>query len=144
MPQVERAALVGFSASQMYALVNDVERYPQFLPGCGGARLLSASDTELMATIDIAKAGMRAAFTTRNRMVPGRSIELTLVNGPFRTLHGHWLFQPVDEQSCRVSLSLRFEFSNPLLALALGGVFQQMAVNMVDAFRKRAAEVYGG
>ena len=142
MPQVERAALLPYSAEQMYQLVNDVERYPQFLPGCGDARLLSSSDDELVAMIEIAKAGMRRWFTTHNRMVPGRRIELTLVDGPFRSLHGHWSFEPIDAHCCRVALSMRFEFSNPLLAVALGGIFSQMVSGMVDAFNRRAAEVY--
>lgn len=142
MPQVERVALLPYSAEQMYQLVNDVERYPQFLPGCGDARLLSSSDDELVAKIEIAKAGMRRWFTTRNRMVPGRRIELTLVDGPFRSLHGYWLFEPVDAHCCRVALSMRFEFSNPLLAVAVGGIFSQMVSGMVEAFNRRAAEVY--
>lgn len=142
MPQVERAALLPYSAEQMYQLVNDVERYPQFLPGCGNARLLSSSEDELVAMIEIAKAGMRRWFTTRNRMVPGRRIELTLVDGPFRSLQGYWSFEPVDEHCCRVALSMRFEFSNPLLAVAVGGIFSQMVSGMVEAFNRRAAEVY--
>ncbi len=142
MPQVERAALLPYSAEQMYQLVNDVERYPQFLPGCGNARLLSSSENELVAMIEIAKAGMRRWFTTRNRMVPGRRIELTLVDGPFRSLQGYWSFEPVDAHCCRVTLSMRFEFSNPLLAVAIGGIFSQMVSGMVEAFNRRAAEVY--
>lgn len=142
MPQVERAALLPYSAEQMYQLVNDVERYPQFLPGCGNARLLSSSENELVAMIEIAKAGVRRWFTTRNRMVPGRRIELTLVDGPFRSLQGYWSFEPVDAHCCRVMLSMRFEFSNPLLAVAIGGIFSQMVSGMVEAFNRRAAEVY--
>lgn len=142
MPQVERVALLPYSAEQMYQLVNDVERYPQFLPGCGDARLVGSSAEELVARLEIAKAGMRRWFTTRNRMVPGRRIELTLVDGPFRSLQGYWAFDPVDAHSCRVTLNLRFEFANPLLALAIGGIFSQMVSGMVEAFHRRAAEVY--
>ena len=142
MPRVEHSALVDYSASQMYALVNDVEQYPAFVPGCGNARVVEQSEEHMVASMEIAKAGVRKWFTTRNRLSSGRSIELMLVDGPFRSLHGLWRFEP-DGTRCRVSLSLQFEFANPLLALAMGGVFQHMVGNMVAAFARRAEEVYG-
>ncbi len=142
MPQVNRSALVSFSAQQMFDLVNGVEDYPNFLPGCSGAKVLESSDTHLVASVDVAKAGIKKTFTTANKMVPGREIELTLVDGPFKSLHGYWSFTPLDDFACKVQLELKFEFTNKLIEMAFGKIFNELTNNMVNSFTQRAKQVY--
>ncbi|WP_086982450.1 SRPBCC family protein [Vibrio aphrogenes] len=142
MPQVNRSALVSFSAKQMYDLVNDVEKYPEFLPGCSGAKLLESTETSLTASVDVSKAGIRKTFTTSNTMEPGHRINLTLVDGPFKSLAGFWLFTPLDEFACKVELSLSFEFTNKLVEMAFGKIFNELTNNMVNSFTLRAKQVY--
>lgn len=142
MPQVNRSALVSFSAEQMYDLVNDVEKYPEFLPGCTGAKLIESSDVALVASVDVAKAGIKKTFTTSNKMVPGERIELELVDGPFKTLKGFWSFMPLDDFACKVELNLTFEFSSKLIELAFGKIFNDLTNNMVNSFSLRAKDVY--
>ena len=143
MATVNKSALVPHAAAQMYALVDDVESYENFLPWCGASRVHSRSTDEVRATIEIAKGGLRKSFTTRNRLQPPELIRIELVDGPFRKLEGAWRFQALDEAACKVLLDLEYEFSNRLLKLAVGPVFGQIANTMVDAFCRRADQVYG-
>ncbi|MFH0256189.1 SRPBCC family protein [Vibrio rumoiensis] len=142
MPQVNRSALVSFSAQQMYDLVNDVEDYPEFLPGCSGAKLIESSHTALVASVDVSKAGIKKTFITSNTMEPGRKITLALVDGPFKSLSGYWLFTPLDDFACKVELCLEFEFSNKLIEMAFGKIFNELTNNMVNSFTQRAKQVY--
>ncbi len=142
MKQVTRSALVSFSAEQMYDLVNDVVHYPEFLPGCSGARVIEASETNMLASVDVAKAGISKTFTTSNLLVRGESIIMSLVDGPFKVLRGGWYFTPLDERACKVELKLEFDFSNKLIELAFGKIFNELTNSMVDAFSKRAKQVY--
>lgn len=144
MPQISRSALVAYSAEQMYQLVNDVLSYPKFLPGCVGSRLISSTDVDLVASIDVSKIGIRKTFTTKNQMVPGRSIDLQLVDGPFRKLDGKWRFTPLGDDACKIEFYLDFEFSSGLIDLAFRKIFGDLMGSMVGAFQKRAKEVYGG
>lgn len=144
MTTISRSALVPHSAEAMFDLVNDVDRYQEFLPWCGGSEVLSRGEDEMRARIVIAKAGLEKAFTTHNRFQRGKMLEMRLVEGPFRRLDGYWRFQPLREDASKVSLDLEFEFSNPILKMALSKVFTQIASTMVDAFVKRAEELYGG
>lgn len=143
MPTVSKNALVPYAASEMYALVNDIEAYPRFLPWCRSTRILSRNDDEIRATIELAKGKVRKSFTTCNRLQPSKMIEIRLVEGPFKRLEGFWRFQPLRDGACKVSLDMDFEFANTLLRLAIGPVFSQIANSLVDAFCKRAVEVYG-
>jgi ribosome-associated toxin RatA of RatAB toxin-antitoxin module len=140
---IHRSALVPYSAPAMYALVSDIETYPQFLPWCGGARVVSREGEALVASIDIAYHGVHKSFTTRNRLVQDASIEMRLLQGPFKHLRGLWHFTALDPQSSKVALDMEFEFSNRLLAMVIGPVFTQIANGLVDSFLKRAIEVYG-
>ena len=124
MPQISRSALVPFSAEQMYQLVNDVHSYPDFLPGCTGSRVLNATSNEMTAAVDVAKAGISKTFTTRNTLLDNQSINMQLVDGPFRKLMGGWQFTPLSEEACKVELHLDFEFTNKLIELAFGKVFK--------------------
>ncbi|NBI42647.1 ubiquinone-binding protein [[Haemophilus] felis] len=144
MPTVNQRALVPYSASQMYQLVNDYERYPEFVPGCVAGRTLSRQAQELTAELVIAKAGISQRFTTHNQMIENCSIKMQLVEGPFKFLQGEWRFEALDEQSCEIQLQLQFEFSNPLIAMAFGKIFTHLTSKMIDAFKQRAKEVYRG
>lgn len=143
MTIIRKSALVPYSADAMYGLVADVERYGEFLPWCGGARILARADDSLTASVDIAYRGVHKSFTTRNRLEPGRCMEMQLVDGPFRKLHGYWRFDPLDAEACKVSLELDFDFSNRLLGMMIGPVFESIANGLVDSFRSRAEALYG-
>lgn len=143
MARINRSALVMFSAEQMYHLVNDVASYPQFLPGCVGSQVLERSADSMVACVDVAKAGIHKSFTTRNQLQAGREIRMDLLDGPFRQLSGVWRFTPLDEEACKVELSLEFEFSSRLIELAFGRIFTDLVGSMVQAFTQRAKEVYG-
>lgn len=143
MTTVKRSALVPYTAEQMYALVNDVEAYPEFLPWCAEVMVVSRNQTALQATIAIEKGGIKQRITTRNIMHEGRRIDMNLVEGPFRYLNGTWLFQPLGGRGCDVSLQMHFEIVHGLVGLAFGQVFNQLANSLVDAFCRRAAERFG-
>jgi ribosome-associated toxin RatA of RatAB toxin-antitoxin module len=142
MPQVNRSALVMYSAEQMYQLVNDVKAYPEFLPGCVNSEIIQQGPLTMVAEVGVAKAGIRNKFVTENTLSENQSIHMNLVDGPFKSLSGVWQFIPLDEQACKVALDLNFEFSNKLIAAAFGRVFNELAGNMVQAFVDRAKQVY--
>ncbi|PSJ45894.1 SRPBCC family protein [Zobellella taiwanensis] len=143
MPSITRSALVMFSAQQMYELVNNVDAYPQFLPGCVASRVLTRTDDSITAALDVAKAGIRKTFTTRNRLEQNQKIHMELVDGPFKSLTGGWTFTALDDDACKVELKLHFEFKSRLVELAFGGIFKELTNAMVHAFSERAREVYG-
>ncbi|QDJ13698.1 ubiquinone-binding protein [Mergibacter septicus] len=142
MPIINQTALVAYSAEQMYQLVNDYQRYPEFLPGCVASRTIDQGEYSLTAELTISKAGISQSFSTHNTMQPNREIIMKLLEGPFRYLQGRWLFEPFDEQSCQISLYLEFEFSNPLMSMLFSPIFQQLTSQMIEAFKLRAKEVY--
>ncbi|SJL82633.1 SRPBCC family protein [Vibrio palustris] len=142
MNQVSRSALVSFSAEQMFHLVNDVASYPEFLPGCSGARVLESTDEMMVGAVDVSKAGIKKTFTTRNDLTQKNTILVELVDGPFKSLKGGWYFTPLDEQACKVELKLEFEFSSKMVELVFGKIFNELTNNMVDAFTLRAKQVY--
>ena len=144
MTVINRSALVMFSARQMYDLVNDVASYPQFLPGCVGSGIERQDENSMVASVVVSKGGISKSFTTCNELEPGRVIKMKLVDGPFRQLSGAWHFSPLDEQACKVELSLDFEFSSVMVELAFGRIFKELVSAMVSAFTRRAKEVYGG
>lgn len=143
MASVSRSALVMHSAQQMYDLVADVDSYHKFLPWCGDSRVLKREGDVVEACILVSKAGIERAFTTRNHMHPDQMVEIRLVEGPFKHLDGYWRFHPLREDACKVTLDLEYEFSSKVFTLAFGTVFTQIANTLVDAFVKRAKEVYG-
>lgn len=142
MPQISRSALVMFSAQQMYDLVNDVSKYPEFLPNCSNAQIHSHDEMEMSASVEISKAGIRKWFSTKNILTSGQAIEMRLLDGPFKKLSGGWRFTVLDEKACKVTLELDFEFTNKLVEMAFGKVFNDLANNMVKAFTQRAKQVY--
>jgi len=143
MTTITRSSLVLYTPDQMFDLVNDVEAYPSFLPWCRDSRIISKTDDEISASLDLAKGGVHHIFSTRNKLVPGKSIDIKLIDGPFQHLEGHWQFGMIgDNQGCRIQLDMDFEFSNRLISMALGPIFTQISVSLVDAFCKRAQEIY--
>lgn len=143
MTVVSRNALVAYSAEQMYKLVDDIESYSKFLPWCRRSVEIARDVDEVRATLEVATAGLNKSFTTCNRLQSGKMIEMRLVEGPFKQLEGFWRFEALGGDACKVSLDLEFEFSNALMGMALGPVFGQIANGLMDAFLKRAVDVYG-
>ena len=143
MTSISKSALVPYSPAEMFALVEDIEAYPQFLPWCSEARVLERNADEVRATIALSKGGVDKAFTTCNRIQQGKMIEMRLVEGPFRHLEGFWRFAPLGSDGCKVSLDMEFEFASRMLDLVVGPVFSQVAISLVDSFQQRAVEVYG-
>jgi ribosome-associated toxin RatA of RatAB toxin-antitoxin module len=141
---VQRSALVPYSARQMFELVDDIESYPEFLPWCSGARIESREDAVLEATLELNKGGIRKAFTTRNLRHEYDSIQMQLVGGPFSHLDGGWRFTDIAGQGCKVELGLQFEFESTLVDIVFGSFFEDTCNSLVDAFTQRATAVYGG
>lgn len=145
MTHVTRSALVPHAPARMFDLVNDVTKYPEFLPWCRASEVLEESRDEMIARLHVAWSGVRKSFTTRNRLHHGASIDMELVDGPFRRLQGRWRFTPLgdSDDACRVELDLDFEFSSAIVSAAFGQVFRHIADTLVDSFTRRAADVHG-
>jgi len=143
MTTINKFALVPYTPAQMFALVDDIEAYPQFLPWCKRTRVLSRTEDEVRATIELSRGGVEKAFTTCNRNQKDKMIEMRLVEGPFKRLDGFWRFDALGEDGCKVSLDLEFEFSSRMLGMVVGPVFSQIANSLVDSFQQRAVDVYG-
>jgi ribosome-associated toxin RatA of RatAB toxin-antitoxin module len=144
MQVVERSALVTYSAAQMFALVNDVARYPEFLPWCVGARVEEVSADERIAALKVARGVLQTEFTTRNTLQQNAHIHMQLMHGPFRNLIGEWRFEPIGTRGSRVQFRIEFEFKNRLTASAFNAVFESLCGTIVDAFVERAQSVYPG
>lgn len=142
MTTISKSALVNYSAAQMFELVDNITAYPEFLPWCGGAQELSRDVDEVRAAVAIAYSGLNKSFTTRNLMQTNKMIEMTLIDGPFKHLHGFWRFDTLADDACKVRLDLEYEFSSKLVGLALGPVFGQIANSLVDSFCQRAETIY--
>lgn len=142
MAVVEKSVLVPYSAEQMFALVDDVGAYPEFLPWCGGSAVVPVDGNTVHATVHINYHHIKHSFTTENvRKAPER-IDMTLKNGPFKHLDGSWLFIRLSDSACKIELRLHYEFSGKLLEKAFGPVFHYIANNLVDAFIHRAEKIY--
>ena len=139
--RVVRTILVPHSAITMYALVNDVPSYPQFLPWCGGARILEQSDTQMHAAVDIAYLKVRQTFTTRNTLAANERIDLALVSGPFSKLSGQWRFTQLGDAGCKVEFELNYDFEG-IIGAVIAPVFDRIAATFVDAFVLRAEQLY--
>ncbi len=143
MPSISRSALVPFSVVQMYAIVDDIESYGEFLPWCSGTDVISRDEDEVRASICISKAGFNKSFATCNRLQKNKMIEMRLLEGPFKQLEGFWRFDALAEDACKVSLDLQFEFSSKIVGATFGPIFGQIASSLVDSFLKRAKQIYG-
>ena len=143
MAVVHKSVFLGYSAQQMFDLVDRVEDYPKFLPWCGGVEVRERGENSVVASVGINFHGVKQSFTTSNANTPPTSIKMNLVDGPFKTLHGTWTFKPLREDACKIELDLQYEFSSRLLEQVIGPVFGMIANSMVDSFCKRAETVYG-
>ena len=143
MPLIEKSVLVPFSAAQMYALVEKVEDYPQFLPWCGGSSVRQRSATEMEASIEIRFKGIAQHFATINRLTPVERIDMALKEGPFSDLQGGWHFTALQDDACKVEFRLDYRFSSRLLEGLIGPVFHYIASSFVESFTKRAYSLYG-
>lgn len=143
MANVSRSALVAYSAESMFDLINDVQLYPEFIPGCAETKVLQQDNDNMRASILISKAGVKQWFTTQNTLKRGEFIHMNLVDGPFSRLTGGWTIKALGESGCKIELNLDFAFSSKLVEMAFGRVFNAIAANMVVAFTERAKQVYG-
>ena len=143
MTILRRSALVSYSAKQMFELVNNIDDYPRFLPWCKASHVRHISDTEVEAQLDIFWKGITKSFTTRNYLNPYSHMEIKLVTGPFRHLEGRWSFIELSGDACKVGVELEFEFTGSIIDNLFQPVFSGIANSLVDAFCKRAVDVYG-
>jgi len=137
MREVKRSALVNQPPARLYALINDIESYPRFLPWCTHAQVVSRTPQEIVATLGVRQGPLQGEFTTRNTLTEDRSVRMELVSGPFRTLDGLWLLTPVEE-GCRVELTMRFAFNSSLTAMLFESKFAETVGSLLDAFVARA------
>jgi ribosome-associated toxin RatA of RatAB toxin-antitoxin module len=138
MREVKRSALVAQSPARLFAIISDVESYPRFVPGCTHARIESRAPHEVIATIGVRRGALHTEFTTRNEMQPDRRVTMHLVRGPFQVLEGEWLLTPIGTDGCRVELTMRFAFSNPVSAVIFEPLFAATVGSLMDAFVARA------
>jgi ribosome-associated toxin RatA of RatAB toxin-antitoxin module len=143
MAIVEKSVLIGHSAAKMYALVADVDAYPQFLPWCSGTEVKQLDAHRAAATLHVNYHGLRLHFTTENQMDEGALIDMKLVHGPFQHLDGFWRFVPLAEQACKIEFRLSYELSGNLMEKLAGPVFNHIASTLVEVFVKRAVAQYG-
>ena len=143
MRLVERSALIPFTPEQAFSVVADIEAYSSFLPWCSDSRILEQQDRWVTAQLTLAKSGIRQAFTTRNSLVKPFEMTMHLVEGPFASLEGSWVFKALGEDGTKVSLNMTFEFKSALLDQTFGRVFGLAADTMVEAFSKQIAKVHG-
>lgn len=142
MPKLHRQALVVHKAKLMYDIVNRVDLYQEFLPWCSESTILESTDNTMTATVFMKKGLLDQSFTTKNKMLSEQKIELELLDGPFKKLSGTWIFSDISDHGSKISLQLNYEFSNTIIAMVVGPVFNQIANALVDSFCKRANELY--
>lgn len=143
MKRIARSAIVEHGAAQMYALVENVEAYPQFLPWCREAQVRERSPQRTVATLAVGLKGLNYKLTTQNANQPPEAIDLQLLEGPFRHFAAHWRFSALSARATRIEFAMEYEFAGALVSRALGPLFASIADTMVDAFKRRADAVYG-
>ncbi|MEE4244197.1 MAG: type II toxin-antitoxin system RatA family toxin [Kangiellaceae bacterium] len=141
MAKINKSALVEYSASDMYSLVNDVAKYPEFVSGCRSAQVITADDSSMTAQLTIARAGIESCFTTHNRLLKDQSITMELADGPFEYLTGKWQFIPLSESASKVIFEVDFKFKSQLMDMAFSKVFKTTLESMVQAFVDRAKQL---
>lgn len=144
MKRIARSAIVECGADAFYALVEDIEAYPSFLPWCAAAQVRERAPDRTVATLTLAAKGLRQSFTTENRNQPGRAIDMRLLQGPFRHFAAHWRFTALQERAVKVEFALEYEFSSRIVAGLLNPLFSRLADDTVEAFARRAAARSGG
>lgn len=144
MPEVNQSVLVDYTPEEMFALIDGVEDYPKFLPWCGGTTLLHRDATTTRATISIDYRGIRRSFTTENAKRAPLEMSIRLVEGPFSRLDGGWRLTRLADRGCKIEFRLHYEFAGRLLDRLISPVFRHIAGTLVDAFVRRAGQIYGG
>jgi ribosome-associated toxin RatA of RatAB toxin-antitoxin module len=142
MGAISRSARVEYSAQQMFDLINDIESYPQFMPGCLAAEIISQGDNMIEARLTLGKSGFQQRFVTKNTLTPPYAMVMHFVEGPFTVFEGRWQFDALSDSACKVSLYLEFEFASRMLGMTLGSRFEKNANRQVDALCERAEEIY--
>lgn len=142
MTSIHKCIQVPYTPQQMFELINDIEKYPDFLPWCTHSEVHQSTDTNMEASLTARKSGINFKFTTLNELIPYEEIKMRLQKGPFKRLLGIWKFQTLNKEQCKITLQMEFEFSNKLLSMALNVAFSSIIENMLDAFSKRADELY--
>ena len=142
MKEISRSALLPFSAKQMFDVVNDVASYQDYLPSCSRSEVIESSSEFMVARLTLTKAGVSQQFTTRNKLVDPQRIDLQLVEGPFTSLNGYWLFSQLGNDGCKTEMNLTFDFNSRMLNATFGKVFEQVADSLVEAFCDRAKVLY--
>ena len=143
MNEINRSALLPYSSQHVYQLINDIEAYPGYMDGCVGAQVIAVDEDFMEARLDLSRGGINYSFITRNRLVPGTSVTMQLVEGPFSHFEGRWQLVALSDSACKVSLSLRFALDSKVLGAAARLMFNSMADNLVNAMVARAKKVYG-
>lgn len=143
MAVVHKSVLLGYSAEQMFALVDNIEDYSNFLPWCGGTEVLEREGNKVIAQLRINYHGVKQTFSTSNTNSPPNSINMVLIEGPFKHLDGTWTFKPLRADACKIEFDLQYEFSSRVLEQLIGPVFSMIANSFIDSFCKRAEAVYG-
>ncbi|MDR4651791.1 MAG: type II toxin-antitoxin system RatA family toxin [Nitrosomonas sp.] len=144
MAEIEKTVLVSYSAEKMFNLVDDVAKYPEFLPWCDGTTVVHLSETVTHATVNINYHHVKHSFSTENKRNPPLLIEMNLLNGPFEHLDGHWRFIPLSDEACKIEFRLHYTFSHKILEKLVGPVFHMIANSFVESFIGRADTIYGG
>lgn len=142
MADVKKSVLIERDAQRMFYLVDAVEDYPKFLPWCSGAELILRDETRTIATLHVNYHGIRTEFSTENQKQPPHHMKIKLRQGPFKHLDGFWNFKPLGDAACKIEFQLHYEFSSKLLEKVLGPVFHHIANSLIDAFVRRAEQVY--
>lgn len=142
MTVINKSALLKYPAHLMFALVDDIPAYPEFLPWCSASRIINRSEHTVDAELKIEKAGFNQRFSTRNTLIAPQEIRMALIEGPFSQLEGVWQFTPLRDDACKISLELEFEMSGKLSNLAFGAFFNQACATMIAAFSDRAKALY--
>ena len=140
---IHKTAIVPYTDQAMFDLVKNINRYAEFLPWCSQATILQETVDEVIGQIEIHHLGFQQAFSTRNQLSPPHHMSLELQEGPFKTFHGDWQFQALSDTACKVSLTLKFSFSNFIMQATFGTIFEQIANTLVDSFCQRARDIYG-
>ena len=143
MHNIERSALVRHSAENMFQLVNDVGSYPKFLKWCRSSKVLSETSDEMTAELEIAWKVLHKTFSTKNKLIEGKSIQLELLDGPFEKMHGEWFFKHLRDDACKITMVIDFEFKSSVSNFVFSAIFSQICGSLMDSFIKRADDIYG-
>ena len=138
MHNIHKSAIVLHPAQKMFQLVDSVENYPQFLPWCGSTQIIERDNDKTIASIEINYKGIRQTFTTENTKKQNQEMIIKLIDGPFKSLSGEWIFKNLDKDSCQIELKLKYKFSNIILEKLISPVFNMIANTFIDEFIKEA------